>query len=106
MVKIEPLEKYHLPQVLELANAHLGAVIPGWAMTADYLWERLKRNPAEHVTDPWVVERKSIVSVVNDRVCALPPISCATETTRAGREPRKSPGCCSGRRSISLVRRF
>ena len=70
MAKIEHLEKYHLPQVLELANAHLGAVIPGWAMTADYLWERLKRNPAEHVTDPWVVERKSIVSVVNDRVCA------------------------------------
>ncbi len=70
MAKIEPLEKLHLPQVLDLANAHLGAVIPGWALTADFLWERLKRNPAEHVTDPWVVERNAVVGVVNDRVCA------------------------------------
>ncbi len=70
MLKIEPLEEYHLPQVLDLANAHLGAVIPGWALTAGYLWECLKRNPAEVITDPWVAQRESIVGVVNDRVCA------------------------------------
>jgi GNAT superfamily N-acetyltransferase len=70
MVKIEPLDKFYLPQVLDLVNAHLGAVVPGWALTACYFWERLKRNPAEWVTDPWVAERKSIVGVVNDRVCA------------------------------------
>ena len=82
MVKIEPLEKYHLPQVLHLANAHLGAVIPGWALTAGYLWERMMRNPAEWVTDPWVVERKSFVGVVNDRVCA------AAHTLRYGDDTR------------------
>ncbi len=70
MAKIEPLEEYHLPQVLDLANAHLGAVIPGWSMTAGYFRDRLKRNPTEWVTDPWVAERKSLVCVVDDRVCA------------------------------------
>lgn len=85
MVKTESLEKHHLPQVLDLANAHLGAAIPGWAMTADYLWERLKRNPAEVVTDPWVVERKSIVFVINERVCA------AAHLLRYGDDTRWTP---------------
>ena len=82
MAKIEPLERDHLPQVMDLVNAHLGAVVPGWALTACYFWERLKRNPAEWVTDPWVAERKSIVGVVNDRVCAAAHILRYGDDTR------------------------
>ncbi len=70
MVGIEPLDRSHLPQVLALANSHLGTVIPGWSLTPEYFWEHLKRNPQEYIVDPWVVERKSMVGIVNDRVCA------------------------------------
>ena len=70
MVQIAPLDRSHLPQVLALVNSHLSTVIPGWSLTADYFWERLQSEPQEYITDPWVVERKSIVGIVRDRVCA------------------------------------
>lgn len=70
MTEIAPLDRDHLPQVLELVNGHLGAMMPGWSLTPDYLWGRLHREPQESVTDPWVVERRSIVGIVKDRVCA------------------------------------
>ena len=70
MVQIAPLDRFHLPQVMDLVNSHLSTVIPGWSTMPDYFWERLKRNPKEAIVDPWVVERKSIVGIVNDRVCA------------------------------------
>ena len=70
MVQIAPLDRSHLPQVLALVNSHLSTVIPGWSLTADYFWERLQSEPQEYITDPWVVERKSIVGIVKDRVCA------------------------------------
>ena len=70
MVRTAPLDRSHLHQTLALVNSHLGTLIPGWSLTPDYFWERLKSNPEEYVVDPWVVERKSIVGIVRDRVCA------------------------------------
>ena len=70
MVQITPLDRSHMFQVMRLVNSHLSTVVPGWSLTPDYLWERLKSNPGEEVVDPWVVERKSIVGIVRDRVCA------------------------------------
>ena len=70
MVQIAPLDRSHLPQVLALVNSHLSTAIPGWSLAADYFWERLKSEPQEYITDPWVVERKSVVGIVRDRVCA------------------------------------
>ena len=70
MVQIAPLDRSHLPQVMRLVNSHLSTVIPGWSLTPDYFWEHLKRNPREAIVDPWVIERKSIVGIVKDRVCA------------------------------------
>ena len=70
MVRTAPLDRSHLHQTLALANSHLGNLVPGWSMTLDYFWERLQSNPEEYVVDPWVVERKSIVGIVRDRVCA------------------------------------
>ena len=70
MVQIAPLDRSHLPQVLSLVNSHLSTVIPRWSLTADYFWERLQSEPQEYITDPWVIERKSIVGIVKDRVCA------------------------------------
>ena len=82
MTEIAPLDRFHLPQVLELVNGHLGAVMPGWSLTPDYLWERLQREPQESVTDPWVVERRSIVGIVEDRVCAAAHLRRYGEETR------------------------
>ena len=70
MVQIAPLDRFHLPQIMDLVNSHLSTVVPGWSLTSDYFWEHLKRYPREAIVDPWVVERKSIVGIVSDRVCA------------------------------------
>ena len=55
-------------------NSHLSAVAPGWALPAGFIARRLRRNPGEYVVDPWIVERKSLVALVNDRVCAAAQI--------------------------------
>ena len=47
MTEIAPLDRFHLPQTLELVNGHLGAAMPGWSLTPDYLWARLHREPKE-----------------------------------------------------------
>ncbi len=82
MVQIAPLDRSHLPQVMKLVNSHLSTVVPGWSLTPDYFWEHLKRNPQENITDPWVVERKSIVGIVRDRVCAAAHLLKYGEDTR------------------------
>ena len=82
MVQIAPLDRSHLPQVLALVNSHLSTAIPGWSLTPDYFWERLKSEPQEYITDPWVVERKSIVGIVRDRVCAAAHLRRYGDDTR------------------------
>jgi hypothetical protein len=52
-MRVRHLEPPHLPQLLELVNVHLGAVVPGWALTGGFLAETLQRNFAEYITDPW-----------------------------------------------------
>jgi len=51
-------------------------------LTADYFWERLQSEPQEYITDPWVVERKSIVGIVKDRVCAAAHLRRYGDDTR------------------------
>ena len=82
MVQIAPLDRSHLPQVLALVNSHLSTAIPGWSLTPDYFWERLKSEPQEYITDPWVVERKSVVGIVRDRVCAAAHLRRYGDDTR------------------------
>lgn len=82
MTEIASLDRFHLPQALELVNGHLGAAMLGWSLTPDYLWACLHREPQESVTDPWVVERRSIVGIVKDRVCAAAHLRRYGEETR------------------------
>ena len=70
MPRILELQPTHLEQVQYLVNGHLGAVLPGWALPLEYIAFYLKRNPGEYVTDPWVLERKSLVALKEGRVCA------------------------------------
>jgi GNAT superfamily N-acetyltransferase len=69
-MRIQPLERANLPQLLELVNLHLAAVIPGWAITEQFLAETLQRNHTEYITDPWVEERATLCAVEGHRVLA------------------------------------
>jgi hypothetical protein len=68
--EVVPLAPDHLDQLTELLNAHLDAVVPGFALPAAYLAERLTRDPGEAVVDPWVVRRRTLVAVERYRVVA------------------------------------
>lgn len=57
-------------QLTELVNAHIAAVVPGWAVSISALLSQLEREPAQAVVDPWVVERAALVGVRRDRVVA------------------------------------
>jgi len=59
-----------LPGLQMLINAHLEMAIPGWALPAEYIAERLMRHPEQHILDPWVVERQTLLSVEADRILA------------------------------------
>ncbi len=70
-VLIEPLRPDHLPQAQLLVNLHLGALLPGWALPADFIASRLQRDPGEAVVDPWVRERVTLCALVQQRVVAV-----------------------------------
>lgn len=67
-MRVVSFEHDHLPQLLELVNLHLSAVVPGWALTADFLFEHLKRDHTEPITDPWAVGRTTLCVVDKGRV--------------------------------------
>jgi GNAT superfamily N-acetyltransferase len=68
--EVVPFALDHLDQLTELLNAHLDAVVPGFALPGAYLAERLVRDPGEAIVDPWVVRRRTLVAVERDRVVA------------------------------------
>ncbi len=70
MVHACEFQSFHLDQLQYLINSHLGSLIPGWALPSEYIASCLERNPNEFVTDPWVCERKTLIAMKNDRVCA------------------------------------
>lgn len=78
---IETLTPDHLPQLVNLINLHLGALVPGWGLTPDFLMQRLQREPGEPVIDPWVIERKTVCLIERDEVIG------AAHLLRYGAEP-------------------
>jgi GNAT superfamily N-acetyltransferase len=68
--EVVPLAPDHLEQLTWLLNVHLDAVVPGFALPAAYLAERLTRDPGEAIVDPWVLRRRTLVAVDRDRVVA------------------------------------
>ena len=53
MIHVEPFQALHLPQVQTLINAHLSALVPGWALPESYIASKLQRDPGEYVVDPY-----------------------------------------------------
>jgi GNAT superfamily N-acetyltransferase len=71
MLYIEQFQLAHLPQVQALANAHMGALVPGWALPETFIASRLQRDPGEYVVDPWVIARTTLCAIERQRVVAV-----------------------------------
>ncbi len=69
-MRVQPYEPAHLLPLLDLVNLHLGAVVPGWALTKAFLAEHLERNTGEFITDPWVTERTTLCATEGHRMLA------------------------------------
>jgi GNAT superfamily N-acetyltransferase len=70
MVEVRPFSRSDRDQLADLANAHVGAVVPGWAVPTATLLSQLEREPGEYVVDPWVTKRSTIVAVERERLVA------------------------------------
>jgi GNAT superfamily N-acetyltransferase len=68
MIHIEPFQPLHLPQVQALVNAHLSAMVPGWALPEAYIASKLQRDPGEYVVDPWIIGRTTLCAIQRQRV--------------------------------------
>ena len=69
-MEIRAFQRRDRDQLTELVNAHIAAVVPGWAVSVSTLLSQLEREPAQYVVDPWVVERTALVGLRRDRVVA------------------------------------
>ncbi|MEJ5312280.1 MAG: GNAT family N-acetyltransferase [Anaerolineae bacterium] len=67
---IIPYEPEQLPALQILINAHLEMAIPGWALPAEFIADRLARHPEQNILDPWVIERQTLLRVEAGRVLA------------------------------------
>lgn len=70
MMLILPHVSERLTALQALVNAHLEIAIPGWALPAEFIAERLTYHPEQCVLDPWVIARQTWLSVEADRVLA------------------------------------
>ena len=69
-VQIVPFRREHREQLTDLVNAHIGAVVPGWAISTANLLNHLERDPDQYVVGPWVRERLTLVAMERERVVA------------------------------------
>ena len=74
----------HLLGLCALLNSHVAAIVPGWAVTPDFLHERLGDNPDQPVLNPWVIERATFCAVERGTVVA------AVHLPRYGKGPEVS----------------
>ena len=61
-MRVQPFEPAYLPGLRELVNHHISAVVPGWTLTDEALAAHLERDYGEPVTDPWVIERTTLLA--------------------------------------------
>ncbi len=68
--QIGPFDPSHLPKVQELINAHLTLLVPGWALSQEFIASHLARNPGQAITDPWVAEHTTLCALEGQRLVA------------------------------------
>jgi GNAT superfamily N-acetyltransferase len=71
MPYIEQFQPAHLPQIQALVNAHMSALVAGWALPEAFIASRLQRDPGEYVVDPWVAARMTLCAIERQRVVAV-----------------------------------
>ena len=67
---VRPFHRADRDQLTALVNAHVCTVVPGWAVSTAALLAQIERDPAQHVTDPWVAARATLVAEVDHRLVA------------------------------------
>jgi GNAT superfamily N-acetyltransferase len=67
-MSIELFERRHLMHLRELINTHISTVVPGWSISERYIERHLEVNPHQYMIDAWVVERKTLVALHENRV--------------------------------------
>lgn len=67
-LSVRPFRRSDREQLTGLVNAHIGAVVPGWAVSVNAVLSQLERDTGEHVVEPWVVDRAAFVAVRGDAV--------------------------------------
>jgi GNAT superfamily N-acetyltransferase len=70
MIDVRPFSRSDRDQLARLANAHIGAIVPGWAVPTATLLSQLERDPGDYVVDPWVTDRATVVAIEQDRLVA------------------------------------
>lgn len=63
LVRVLPFEPNYLSGLRMLVNHHLSAVVPGWALPGGALAAHLEQDHGEPLTDPWVIERTTLLAV-------------------------------------------
>jgi GNAT superfamily N-acetyltransferase len=69
-IAIRPFRRDDRGQLTALVNAHVAAVVPGLTVSVNAVMSQLEREPGEWITDPWVVERRTLVAVERAAVVA------------------------------------
>jgi hypothetical protein len=69
-VTIREFRREDRDQLTWLVNLHVGAVIPGIALSTNVVLSQLEREPLETIVDPWVAERVCLVAVQRESVVA------------------------------------
>jgi hypothetical protein len=88
--RIVSFDPAHLPALRDLVNAHLTLLVPGWALTNDFIASHLWRNPGQAITDPWVSERLTLCALDGDRLVAAAHL-LRYGAGSGGQTPRRMP---------------
>ena len=69
-MRIHPFEPTYLTGLRTLINLHLSSVVPGWSLPDEVVAAHLEHSYGEYVTDPWVIERTTLLATEGWRVLA------------------------------------
>lgn len=75
-ISIRPFRRSDRVDVVKVVNAHVGAVVPGWAMSSNHVMRQFEHDDRQLVTEPWVVEREVLVAEHHDGVVGAALLRC------------------------------
>jgi GNAT superfamily N-acetyltransferase len=87
-IEVRPFRRGDREQLTDLINAHAQAVVPGVRASVNTVLSQLERDPGEFITDPWVMQRLTLVAQQKDRVAAAAHLLRYHADERAGESYR------------------